>query len=61
MTKYTREGRTRTWEFRTKVITYKCGCQIRLHKWGPSSVPMVCEEHLEPIVEIENVTRLVGS
>lgn len=40
---------------KTKVVRYKCGCEVILGDWQQQTTGMTCEKHGEPIEEV--VTR----
>lgn len=44
--------------FVTKIVRYKCGCEVTSHKWGPwKKASNVCEKHGADIVRITTIAK----
>ena len=46
----------------TKIVRYKCGCEVTLHEWGPwKKASNVCEKHGADIVRITTIKDFFGT
>lgn len=45
----------KTTHIRTVEVIYECGCEVKLHAWGPQHAEVACKIHTAPIGEI--ITR----